>query len=588
MQRRTFLQGSAAGSLALMAGPFARGSIAGAKAPVAQRIEACRRLVAERMARDRLVGVSAALVEDGELVWVEGFGMADREKALAMKPDSIVGIGSVTKTFTALALMQLQRRGLLDIEAPVSRYVPGLRIGTRGADLDAVTVRAVMNHTSGLPTDVFRDTGLESARYTGVVDLLNATELAAWPQTIGLYSNIGYSLLGNVIRNVAGKEYPDYVKANILAPLAMERSGFVTDSALPERARLYYPDGRTTPPLELRDQPAGGLYADVHDLARYAIALMSAWHGTSGDVIDAASVRSMFRQSNEGIAVETNRKGLGWFMFRGASSFAMYHAGSTGFANASLLLLPETRSAAAILVNTVGGDGLAADYAFHVLEGRGLWTSDIRPAPHLPPVDPQAESANAPSGELDRHAGDYAGKRNWTTVSRQDGGLVLAGSQGGERLQRRSDGSFAPVATQGERGDAKRMDRRYRFADVGPYHVLFEQSGGREQTLGYRVPASAAGVDWAPRKGRYELFGYQIPGNEQIHAAEIEAVDGRLPRMQLVYNTGRYAYPLVFGTAHAAVTGGLGPETTGETVRFSEDGRVLTYSGLTFRKVAQA
>ncbi len=76
------------------------------------------------------------------------------------------------------------------------------------------------------------------------------------------------------------------------------------------------------------------------------------------------------------------------------------------------------------------------------------------------------------------------------------------------------------------------------------------------------------------------------PGNEQISTAEIEATDGGLPRMQLVYNTGRYAYPLVFGSTHAAVTGGLGPETTGETVRFSEDGGVMTYSGLTFRKLA--
>lgn len=548
------------------------------------RIDDYRTLIGDGMARHRLTGASAILVHEGAVVWAEGFGYADRENRVAMRPDTIVPVGSVTKTFTALALMQLRTEGRVDIDRPVRDYVPDLRIGARGADLDRVTVRSVMTHTSGLPTDVFKNTGLESADYTDVVDLLNDTELAAWPQTIGLYSNIGYSLLGNVIRNVSGQAYPDYVQSRILRPTGMARSGFATEAGLPARSRLYYQDGRPTPPLELRDQPAGGLYSSVDDLARYAIGLMEAWGGAPSPLIDPASVQAMFRLSNGHIWIETNKKGLGWFMFQRGGAFAMYHAGSTGFANAALLLLPQRRIAAAILVNSVGGDALASEFAFRVIEDNGLKTADIRPSPHLPPIDPNATPVNLATEALAAHVGDYPRKRTFATVALDGDGLMLNQPDGRVRLRPLSDGSFQPL-TQAEGGQPQAVvGERYRFAEVGPYHVLFSQSDdGAERQAGYRVITAPLSDSWRARVGRYDHFGYQMPGAEQILAAEIKLLEERLLELTLVYNSGAFTYPMVVAGPRHAFTGGLGPETTGELVRFSEDG-VLTYSGLTFRQ----
>lgn len=92
-------------------------------------IDDYRRLIGDGMARHRLTGASAILVHEDAIVWAEGFGHADREKGVAMRPDTIVPIGSVTKTFTALALMQLRTEGRVDIDRPVRDYVPNLRIG---------------------------------------------------------------------------------------------------------------------------------------------------------------------------------------------------------------------------------------------------------------------------------------------------------------------------------------------------------------------------------------------------------------------------------------------------------------------------
>lgn len=581
MHRRTFIGVALASTAAALTSPASLLADSSSDAD----IDRYRALIKAGMAKNRLTGVSAALVKDGRVAWAEGFGFADRENGLAMTPDTIVGIGSVTKTFTALALMQLHAQGRIDIDRPVTAYVPTLHIGTRGADLAHVTVRSIMNHTSGLPSDVFKNTGLESGDYTGVIDLLNETQLAAWPQTIGLYSNIGYSVLGNVIRNVSGQEYPDYVKAHILQPLGMERSGFVTDSALPARTRLYYQDGRLTPPLELRDQPAGGLYADVKDMARYAIAMMAAWRGRTGLPMTPGSVQTMFQLSNAAIRIETNKKGLGWFMFQAGDAFAMYHAGSTGFANAALLLLPQKQVAAVILVNSVGGNVLASDFAFRVLEDHGLKTADIRPTPHLPPINENALPMTLSPALLATHVGDYARKRTFATVTRDGNDLLLKDPDGTLRLQSLSDGSFRPYVQNGSDGAKPAASDRYRFADVGPYHVLFVQSReDGEYQAGYRMASTPLSETWKARLGRYEHFGYQVPGAEQILAAQFDLIEERLLQMQLIYNSGTYTYPLIVAGPDQAITGGLGPETTGETVRFVDEDKVMNYSGLTFRR----
>ena len=92
------------------------------------------RWLAQRQQDSGVVGVSAALVVDGKVVWKQGFGYADRNAGIAMTPGTQVGIGSVTKTFTALAAMQLQEQGVVDIDQPLSRYLPEFRIRTHGED----------------------------------------------------------------------------------------------------------------------------------------------------------------------------------------------------------------------------------------------------------------------------------------------------------------------------------------------------------------------------------------------------------------------------------------------------------------------
>lgn len=537
-------------------------------------------LIRERMASDGLVGVSAAILRDGAIGWSASFGMADHLRSIAMTTRTPVAIGSITKTFTALALQQLHHRRKLDLDAPLHRLLPEFAIGMRGFDADAITLRRIATHTSGLPTDEFRDLELERASYLDVPRLLRESDIAACPGTIGLYSNAGYSLLGNVVQVASGQDYRAYVRDHILRPLRMARSGFAGDPALPTPSKSHYPGGRVAPAFELRDQPAGGLYASVEDLMRYARGMIAGWRGDAASVVPHAVAQEMFALHNADILVETNKKGFGWFLFDDGRCTAPYHAGSTIYSNAALLLLPQRNAAAAIVVNTVGGDGLAQDFAFDVLQRHGMAPRSIRPAPHLPAPDPDAGEIEIAATSLAAHVGDYASKNGYLSVERD-----------GPALREHSDGAWSllrPLANGGFRayalhdGALRPTGEERHFVDVGPYHVLFRRAAGDESALAHRV--DAATVDIAPLLGCYTHFGYQTAGAEQLLAAHVERWDGRLPMLRLSYNTGDYRYPLLFSDATRAITGGLGPEMTGQTVRFEDGGKVLVYAGITFRK----
>lgn len=544
----------------------------GAEPPTSVDIPALAQWLDRQRQDSGVVGVAAALVVDGKVVWKQGFGHADKNADIAMTPATQVGIGSVTKTFTALAAMQLQEQGVIDTDQPLSRYLPEFHIRTHGEDLDQVTLKRLITHTSGVPTDVFRDMESDQARYTDVVKLLNGTAIAHSPGTVGLYSNAGYNLLAHALSKASGIDYPDYLKQRIFAPLAMTNTGFADDTQGRIRSKAYGPDGAEAAVFELRDIASGGIYSTAEDLAKYAVALMDAYHGGPSPVIDGSTVRSMFTLRTD-IPIDTNKKGLGWFLFRNEGGFAAYHAGSTFYSNAAVLLIPERKAAAVILANTVGGDAICEQFAFRWLESHGLSVKDIIPEAAPLPI-------SAPAAPRSRHTGYYAQKNAYAKVEETTTGLSIRRGADSYATTELSPGVFSVQAAGEAKGDL------YYFRDIGPYHVLFWRRGQREQQQGYRIAAEALGPAWKQRIGRYRPFGYAMPGFEKIAEAEMRLQGDGLPVLQVTYNTGKFEYPIIPVAADEARTGGLGPSMTGDAVSFGTDpqGEVMTYMGLTFRK----
>lgn len=247
-------------------------------------------------------GLSLGLAQDGEVIHTQGFGFRDAERQAPAGPDTIYPIASVTKSFTAVAIMQLQERGLLKVTDPIVKYLPEFRLRDAG-HAQAITIEHLLSNTSGLPPLVSLygsmkrslDADPNAARfmlperlpelpylddYNDLMDFIaaEAGEPLGPPGTVFSYSNDGFALLGAIIERVSGVPYPDYVAANILAPAGMTRSGFDPQWAQqqPDATQLYH---MAMNPPELIAAPgwwdapamtaAGFLKSTVNDMLRY-------------------------------------------------------------------------------------------------------------------------------------------------------------------------------------------------------------------------------------------------------------------------------------------------------------------------------
>jgi CubicO group peptidase (beta-lactamase class C family) len=246
------------------------------------------------MIASKLPAVSFALLRDGEVVGCKALGFRDIDRRLPATPATLFGIGSITKVFTALAIMQLQDRRVLHVDDPVSRYVD-FHVEPRG---ELIRIRHFLSHTSGIPALGFSESKMSERWFmTGYPisdeeDLLTFMQGAEdWahspPGERWFYLNEGYVLLGSIIEEVSGQHYADYVREHILLPLGMTRSYFdrgqvegETDVATPY---MLDREGRHFVGSNLYGQmpAAGGLVSNTEDMARFAGMFLR--HGKSAD-----------------------------------------------------------------------------------------------------------------------------------------------------------------------------------------------------------------------------------------------------------------------------------------------------------------
>lgn len=208
------------------------------------------------------------VVRDGETMLSRAYGLADLEQQIPHRLDTRFPIGSVTKQFTAAAILQLQDRGLLDVQAPVATYLPDY-------PNDTITLHHLLTHTAGLPNFTsdpnYFDWMQQPATLNELIARFQDLPLEFEPGSQYRYSNSGYVLLSQVIETVSGQAYGDYVQDNLLTPLGLENTGYNQPS--PGLAQGYrgnaqnYQSVPTTHPTTA--QGAGGLYSTVSDLARW-------------------------------------------------------------------------------------------------------------------------------------------------------------------------------------------------------------------------------------------------------------------------------------------------------------------------------
>ncbi|MDH7975275.1 serine hydrolase domain-containing protein [Sphingomonas sp. AR_OL41] len=336
--------------------------------PAFAQAERARAEVERQVAAGRFSGV-VLVSRDGKPLFRAAWGLADREWNVANTPTTKFRIGSLTKQFTAAAILQLEEAGKLSLDDPIARYYP-----EAPAAWSKVTIRHLLTHRSGIPSytaipGFFSKQAHDARTPAEVVALTRDKPLEFAPGTKFAYDNTGYTLLGMVIEKVSGQGYSDYVKAHIFAPLGMADTGYdVSAEVLPMRARGYDIKKGQAFNADYIDMSlpyaAGALYSTVDDLATWVTAL----HG--GKVIGAAALKAMFTDWGDGY-------GFGEFIGKNLGSTRYAHSGGINGFFSELDYFPDEHLTVAVLTNqtNTAPETIATKFAAAYLDAPAMPTT---------------------------------------------------------------------------------------------------------------------------------------------------------------------------------------------------------------------
>ncbi|MEQ9569669.1 MAG: serine hydrolase domain-containing protein, partial [Longimicrobiales bacterium] len=229
-------------------------------------------------------GLAWGVVLDGELILSGAFGSADLDGGVPADTRSLFRIASMSKSFTALAILQLRDRGLLRLDAPASDYLPemeGLRLPTD--DAPVITVRNLLTHSAGFPEDnPWGDRQLADTDEELLALVEDGISFSRAPGVAYEYSNTGFALLGQIVQRVSGMEFQEYMRRHVFEPLGMDATVWEFEDAPAERLALGYDrsDGDWVQvPHEHHGAfgAMGGLITSIEDFAAYAALHLSAW-----------------------------------------------------------------------------------------------------------------------------------------------------------------------------------------------------------------------------------------------------------------------------------------------------------------------
>jgi serine beta-lactamase-like protein LACTB len=338
----------------LSSGALAQTSI-GPPERYAAAVAALERFIEHEVARKELPALSIALVDDQTIVWARGFGLADPDRKLPATAETVYRVGSVSKLFTDIAIMQLVERAVLDLDAPVSRYLPDFK--PTNASGKAITLRHLMAHRSGLvrepPVGHYFDPSNPSLAQT--VGSLNATELVYPPETKIKYSNAAIATVGYVLEYTQKEPFAEYLQHAVLDPLGLKKSGFEPSPELTRelaKAYMWTYHGRVfeAPTFSLGMAPAGSMYATVNDLGRFLTVLFAGGQGPGGQVLKRTTIEQMWTPQFAKAGEKTGF-GIGFMLSERAGCRSIGHSGAIyGFAT-ELAALPDEKLGVAVVAS---------------------------------------------------------------------------------------------------------------------------------------------------------------------------------------------------------------------------------------------
>lgn len=302
----------------------------------------------------QIPGMACVFVVDGQVTFVDGFGVLESGKEVQVDADTNFGIASVSKNFTTLAIMQLEEQGLLQLTDPVVKYLPWF--GTKDVENSSkITIENLMQHRSGIPTTAY---GLELKNGTeddleAQVKELHKIRLTATPGTRFQYSNFNFWTQALLIEKLTDTKFADYMEKNVFQQLNMDRTGYYRQIA--DQGNLAmghrYEKAKSRPfdyHLPAPTDAAGGLYISANDMGKYIIALLQEGEYQGRSILSQESIDKLFFSGLD----LTPGYSYGWFVGEWNENRVVSHGGDNPNFTADLYLFPDQEMGFALVSNS--------------------------------------------------------------------------------------------------------------------------------------------------------------------------------------------------------------------------------------------
>lgn len=399
------------------------------------------RLLADFAARTHLPGAAWGIVIDGELAHSGAVGYRDIETKAPVNADTVFRIASMTKSFTAMAILSLRDEGKLSLDDPAERFVPELKaLRYPTTDSPRITVRHLLSHSEGFPEDnPWGDQQLKVTREEMLRMISVGIPFSNAPGVAYEYSNYGFAILGEIVSRASGKPYNAYLTEKVLGPLGMSATTMEPSKVPSDRLAHGYrwEDERWKEEPLLRDGAfgsMGGMLTSIRDLSRYVSAHLAAWpprDGPDGTPISRASLREMQQVARFGSAatsrdssgaVQLNAGGYGYGL--GVSQNCTFrhvvaHSGGLPGFGSQMRWLPEYGVGVIVFGNltyTPWGRVVAGVFDLLAKTG-GLQPREVQPSPAL--VNAQNAVSQLVSTWDDRLAASIAAENLFLDESRE-------------------------------------------------------------------------------------------------------------------------------------------------------------------------
>ena len=315
------------------------------------RFSKVRELIIDEVMSRRVPSIVVAVAEDGKIVWEEAFGWADVENRIQATPNTIYRLGSISKTITATGLMLLVEEGKVDLDKPAVDYLPGdVRPRVFEGNIRDITVRHLLNHRSGMPAyaeSFFEDDNEDPRPFTETVRRYGIITYP--PGWAFIYCNLGYQMVANIIAEVSGMSYAEFIKERVFAPLGMDHAFVYEGLPFNKQQAVNYTPSFEKIPRYLDNYPgADSNCASAHDLIRFAMFHMRDSLPDQKMILKDQSITTMQAKYPPG----NERSGIGWALdgdVRGHRS--VYHGGEGPGVDCMMRLFPDEDIAAVVLCN---------------------------------------------------------------------------------------------------------------------------------------------------------------------------------------------------------------------------------------------